>query len=158
MANLIGRRVGGWRKSRGLSQSALATRAGIPQAAVSSIELGRRDCSLRTVYRLALALDITPGTLLDADPPWSPLTRHEVDAVSRAIVSGRRDLPQAHRRLADACAGSVRPTLEACGAPGARRARLRGFRSLLAAEREFGLPTVKLVLGRIEKHIGGLPR
>jgi len=73
--NQIGLRLGGWRRHRGLTQAVLARRAGLPQAAISSAERGLRDFSLRTLCRLAVALDVTPGTLLDHDPPHTPLSR-----------------------------------------------------------------------------------
>lgn len=152
MSNLIGARLGGWRRAKGLTQAALAARTGLSQAAVSEIECGRRDVSLRTVFRMAVALDVTPGTLLDADPPRARLDRQEADAVARAVVTGARDLPPAQRRLADACAAAMRPTLEACGAPGAVRARRRGARALRAAEQRFGAEAVRNVLQRIDRH------
>lgn len=157
MSNVIGDRVAGWRVARGLTQAQLAVRSGVPQAAVSAIESFRRDLTVRTLQRLAAAMELSPGTLLDRDPPRPGLTRLQVDAISRAIVTGTRRLPPAHVRLADACAAEVLPTLEACRAPGAARARRRGPRSLLAAERRFGRETVDLILGRIDKHLGALP-
>jgi len=152
MTNLIGGKVGGWRRARGLSQDALAARAGLSQAAVCEIERGRRDVSLRTVFRLAGALGITPGTLLDADPPWAPLDRQATDRVARAVVTGSRDLPPPLRRLADACAAAMRPTLEACGVPGKSLARRRGLRATHAAELRYGRDAVRLVMQRVDRH------
>jgi transcriptional regulator with XRE-family HTH domain len=154
MSNLIGGRIGGWRQARDLTQAALAARAGLPQAAVSAIEAGRRDCSVRTVFRLAAALDLTAGRLLDEEPPRAPLSRHDVDAIARAVVSGRRALAPGLRRLADACAAAMRPTLEACAAPGAPRARRRGPGALHAAIQRYGRDQVDLILERVDRFAG----
>src|SRR5690348_5238006 len=99
----IGVRAAAWRRHRDLSQQALADRSGVAQAIISRFERHGRDISIRTVCRLAAALDVTPGTLLDQDPPRPDLDRHAIDAVARAMVSGhRRDLPARLRPLADA--------------------------------------------------------
>ncbi len=47
-----------WREWRGLTQMALARRAGVPQSVISAIERGRRRPSLAALKALARALDI----------------------------------------------------------------------------------------------------
>jgi len=154
MGNLIGDKVGGWRRVRGLTQAALAARAGLTQAAVSGIENGGRDLSVRTLFRLAAALDLTPGALLDGEPPRASLTRHDIDAISRAVVTGERALPSASRRLADTCAAAMRPTLEACGSPGAGRARRGGEGALRAAIQRYGREQIDMILERVDRFAG----
>lgn len=54
-----------WARQRsGLSQEALANEAAVDRAAVSVFERGRRNPNLRTVLRLARALEVPPGMLL----------------------------------------------------------------------------------------------
>ncbi|HSZ70986.1 MAG TPA: helix-turn-helix transcriptional regulator [Solirubrobacteraceae bacterium] len=54
-----------WARQRvGLSQEALANEASVDRAAVSVFERGRRNPNLRTVLRLARALEVPPGVLL----------------------------------------------------------------------------------------------
>jgi transcriptional regulator with XRE-family HTH domain len=54
-----------WARQRaGLSQEALANEAEVDRAAVSVFERGRRNPNLRTVLRLARALELPPGVLL----------------------------------------------------------------------------------------------
>ena len=48
-----------WRQWRGLTQTALAARAGVPQSVISAIERGRRRPSLPTLKALARALAVT---------------------------------------------------------------------------------------------------
>lgn len=54
-----------WARERSaLSQEALANEAGVDRAAVSVFERGRRNPNLRTVLRLARALELPPAVLL----------------------------------------------------------------------------------------------
>ncbi|HUN77810.1 MAG TPA: helix-turn-helix transcriptional regulator [Solirubrobacteraceae bacterium] len=54
-----------WARERmGISQEALANEASVDRAAISVFERGRRDPNLRTVLRLARALEVPPGVLL----------------------------------------------------------------------------------------------
>jgi transcriptional regulator with XRE-family HTH domain len=57
-----------WREARGLSQRALAERAGMPYPMVARIELGQTDPRLSTLRRLAEALKLTVGDLVDGTP------------------------------------------------------------------------------------------
>ncbi len=58
-----------WRSFRGLSQEALAKKAGIPRPNLSAIENGKREPSLATLRVLSLALEVAPGRLVDGIPP-----------------------------------------------------------------------------------------
>jgi transcriptional regulator with XRE-family HTH domain len=54
-----------WARERvGISQEALANNAHVDRAAISVFERGKRNPNLRTLLRLARALDIPPGVLL----------------------------------------------------------------------------------------------
>jgi transcriptional regulator with XRE-family HTH domain len=54
-----------WARERaGISQETLANEAGVDRAAISVFERGRRNPNLRTVLRLARALELAPGVLL----------------------------------------------------------------------------------------------
>ena len=55
------------RKTRGLSQHALARAAGITQASVSNYETGKREVTLATAMSLASALDVTFCQLVDIE-------------------------------------------------------------------------------------------
>jgi DNA-binding XRE family transcriptional regulator len=48
-----------WREYRGLTSSALAEKAGVAQSYISEIETGKKDGSVRTIKKLASALDVT---------------------------------------------------------------------------------------------------
>jgi transcriptional regulator with XRE-family HTH domain len=54
-----------WARERAeVSQETLANEAGVDRAAISVFERGRRNPNLRTILRLARALEVGPGVLL----------------------------------------------------------------------------------------------
>jgi DNA-binding Xre family transcriptional regulator len=57
------------RQERGLSQAALAKRAGIRQATISELETGKSQAiTFDVLERLARALQVAPGEILDVAP------------------------------------------------------------------------------------------
>lgn len=74
------------RTARGLSQAALATRAGTTQDAVSRIERGAEEPSIDRFGRLLLCLGLRPEIEI------SGLVDHEVD--SRRLAASARMRPQ----------------------------------------------------------------
>jgi transcriptional regulator with XRE-family HTH domain len=78
-----GARIRKLRESRGLNLHELARLCGISAPALSLIETGKRDLRLTSLYRIAAALRINAGSLLDGQddqrPPRSPGARHGYD-------------------------------------------------------------------------------
>jgi transcriptional regulator with XRE-family HTH domain len=70
----IGARLRTEREARGVSQSALALRTGVPQSAISRIEAGRETPSLERWTRLLAGLGLRPEIDLVqiAEPPSEP--------------------------------------------------------------------------------------
>ncbi len=60
----FGRRVSNLRRTRGLSQEALAEKAELHRNYVGGIERGERNVGLRNVVRLARALGVTTSELV----------------------------------------------------------------------------------------------
>lgn len=79
-----------WRKERGLTQSTLAGQTGISRPNLSAIEQGRRDITVGTVRRIAQALSISPGMLVDGIAPFSKkrsgLERDQLDRIARWVL------------------------------------------------------------------------
>jgi len=65
--HLFGTNLRKYRKSRGLSQEALAELCGLHRTYIGSIECFRRSISLENIKRIADALDIEPYRLLVED-------------------------------------------------------------------------------------------
>ena len=84
-----------WRLERGLTQAALAGRAGLPRPNLSALERGSRPVSLPTIRRLAAARAVRPGILVDGLPPavkeGSPpvLSRQVVERIADAVAFNR---------------------------------------------------------------------
>ena len=116
---VFGQAVKIWRGQRELSQAQLARLAGLSRPNLSAIERGRRDVTLGTLRALAVALDVTPGTLADGIPPGLPgeaasLSRQALERIAdgvvrdhpvrgeleRTLVELLRQLTKARRRLA----------------------------------------------------------
>jgi len=60
----FGRRLKALREARGVSQAALAERAGLTREYVNKLEAGKYDPTLGTLGRLAKALGVTERALL----------------------------------------------------------------------------------------------
>jgi transcriptional regulator with XRE-family HTH domain len=54
----------------GLTQEQLSERSGVHPTEISRIEHGRRDIQISTLFKLAEALELTPGQLIDGT--WGP--------------------------------------------------------------------------------------
>ena len=61
----IGKRVAKIRRAAGLTQEALAKRIGISREYVARIEGGHHEPSLTTLVKVAKALGVTAGSLID---------------------------------------------------------------------------------------------
>jgi transcriptional regulator with XRE-family HTH domain len=146
-----------WRHYRSVNQSSLADKAGLTRAYLARLETGRADPSLSVLLKLAVALDLSVGALLDQMPPASELTPDELDRLARAVYHpGRKSnqkIPHV-RLLARAFQGrraamglyrprkkKVVPTSRATGQHALRRLRVI-----------VGEKTWAALLRRIDKH------
>lgn len=65
MSTSFGKQVQSLRKKQGLTQSALAERAGLTLGYVGRLEIGRHDPQLSTLKKLAKALKVSLAELLE---------------------------------------------------------------------------------------------
>ena len=61
---LFGTNLRHLRKGRGFTQAALARKAGVDRAYISSMERGRQNITLLTLWHIAQALEVEPASLL----------------------------------------------------------------------------------------------
>lgn len=93
-----------WRLRRSLSQERLAALAKIPRPNLSDIEKGKRDVTLSTIRSLAQALEVSPGTLVNGEPPtpeqWKEnLTRESMERIASAVARGTYPKDSAERHI-----------------------------------------------------------
>ncbi len=73
MRELVGRNFARLRRDKGLTQEEVAARSGFSQQYISSLERGRRNPTVITLYELAQALGVGHVDLVepggDASPP-----------------------------------------------------------------------------------------
>ncbi|MBU6419837.1 MAG: helix-turn-helix domain-containing protein [Proteobacteria bacterium] len=67
MRQLVGRNFARLRKARGLTQEEVEARSGVSQQYLSSLERGRRNPTVITLYELARVLDVTVADLVQTD-------------------------------------------------------------------------------------------
>jgi transcriptional regulator with XRE-family HTH domain len=67
MRKLVGRNVARLRQEKGLTQEVLAARSGFSQQYLSSLERGKRNPTVITVYELAQALGVSHLELVVPD-------------------------------------------------------------------------------------------
>ena len=76
MRKLVGRNVARLRRERGLTQEEVAARSGFSQQYLSSLERGKRNPTVITLYELAQALGVSHLDLVAPDdgrlPPGGP--------------------------------------------------------------------------------------
>lgn len=152
----FGSKVAAWRIAKGLSQEELAQKSKISRPNLSAIEHDHRDLTLTTFSKLSRALGISPAQVLSESPALhlDPLDRYAVDAIARAVISGKRSLTPIHNQFSDALAGLVRSRLEAHHAPGFKRVRRRKTSSgeqKLLVDFLYGRELVERILKRVEK-------
>lgn len=64
---LVGLNFKKLREAQGISQESAALNLGTDQAYISQFESGKRNPTIRTLYKLALAIDVHPGDLYSTD-------------------------------------------------------------------------------------------
>ena len=108
-----------WRLEKKMTQKTLASVSGLTQAQISRLEISGQRPTYRTIQRLAKALGIKPEQLFAPPPGFClDLSRHEMDRVGKAVVSGQRNMKHSLNRLADDVARLTFHKLKAFRVPG----------------------------------------
>ncbi|MDE8347569.1 MAG: helix-turn-helix transcriptional regulator [Acidocella sp.] len=67
MRQLVGRNFARLRKAKGLTQEEVEARSGVSQQYLSSLERGRRNPTVITLYELAQVLEVSVADLVQVD-------------------------------------------------------------------------------------------
>lgn len=60
---LFGKKLREFRKRKGWSQEELGFQSGLSRVYVNQVECGKRNVALENIYKIAIALDISPDLL-----------------------------------------------------------------------------------------------
>src|SRR3989338_5015851 len=101
----IGQTIQLWRTKKGLTQSAVARQSGVSRPNLSAIEQGARDLTVETLRRIALALGIKAGMIVDGVGPApiipkEALDRNALDRISRLAAGEPLRVSAWERRIA----------------------------------------------------------
>jgi transcriptional regulator with XRE-family HTH domain len=98
----IGYQISQRRRERGLTQSELAKRSGLPQPNLSNIEKGRQDLTVSTLIRIAHSLGFSPASFFNEEKSLgSPLTRKCVEQLAGLVWSVDKVVPEEDRWVVD---------------------------------------------------------
>ncbi len=157
----IGQTIYLWRLHGRLTQVRLAQISGVSRPNLSAIEQGARDLTVQTLRRLAEALGIDAGTLVNGvgpKPTYAPINtdRHSLDRVARLAAGQRLRASTKERKVALALAFVMKSKT---GWAGIKRTGRRTARSenetLTRLKAELGAELLAHLVRRIEKHLGG---
>lgn len=106
----LGKTICLWRLKAGLTQAELARRAGISRPNLSVIERDGRDVTVGTLKRIAVALGVVPGVLVDGIAPERQgrenLSRVSLDRIARRVMGFSIPLSSEESEIAN-CLGNL---------------------------------------------------
>ena len=136
-----------WRLEKGLTQEELSHLSGISRPNLSAVEQGARDVTVQTARRLARALGIGAGVLVEGVPPRRgeplSLTREALDRIARYAAGQKLPMPPGEERLAGLFRRVLKSKL-------ASRDRLRGRLPRTARDEDKSLSELKSALSSAE--------
>ena len=147
-----------WRNAKGLTQFEVARRSGVSRPNLSAIEQGARDLTVETLRRIALALGIKAGMIIDGIGPTpviekETLDRAALDRISRSAAGESVRVSGWERRVALDFALIMRSKSSRPGfqkKPGGARAENSASMRLKS---EVGPKLFEHLIHRIEKHL-----
>lgn len=94
---MLGSHLVAWRSHLNISQQQLAQKAQLPRPYLSKLERNMADPSLSVLRRLATALDISVGMLVDTKPDTKAFNRFELDQLARLLYIRDQKRPLGER-------------------------------------------------------------
>ncbi len=158
--NPVGQTISFWRMKKGLTQAIVAKRSGVSRPNLSAIEQGARDLTVQTLRRIAAALGVTPGTLVDgfrSEPMDAPekRDRYSLDRIARIGAGQSLKSSGAERRIAQDLASIMKSKTQ----NHAEKKNANNIRSQSAAiwrlKTEIGPAVFRHLIRRVEKNLSG---
>ena len=155
----IGQTIQYWRTYKRITQGELARLSGVSRPNLSAIEQGGRDLTLGTLRRIASALSVSPGALIDGvgpKPVYAPIStnRHSIDRVARLAAGEQLRATPKERKVAAALSFIMKSKT---GWKGIKKVRRRTARSenetLSQLKTEMGTELFNHLLHRVEKNL-----
>lgn len=155
----IGQTIYLWRAVKGITQGELARDSGVSRPNLSAIEQGGRDLTVQTLRRIAAALRVSAGTLVDGvgpKPKFAPvnLNRYSLDRVARLAAGHWVRATGRERKIAFGLASVMKSKTRRAAV---KQKRLRTGRSesktLLRLKSELGPELLKHLIRRVEKNL-----
>lgn len=155
----IGQSITLWRLHRGMTQGALAAASSVSRPNLSAIEQGGRDMTLQTLRRIASALGVGAGALIDGvgpKPEYTPIdkNRHSLDRIARLAAGQSVRASNREKRIAQALA-SIMKSKTGQKRTGPKRVRTvrSAERTILRLKTDLGQEMFRHLVRRVEKNL-----
>ncbi|MFT7637207.1 MAG: transcriptional regulator with XRE-family HTH domain [Candidatus Omnitrophota bacterium] len=152
----IGQTIFIWRGERGFTQAQLALSSGVSRPNISAIEQGSRDLTVQTLRRIASALELNPGVLVDGISPETSMDkfksdRFALDRIARLATGENLSASAEEKKIATDLASIMHSKI----GNSKRASALRGVRAdekvMHKLKVALGPPIVKHLIQRVEK-------
>lgn len=150
-----------WRHHRKLTQLDLAVRTGLSRPNLSAIEQGSRDVTVQTLRRIAEALGVRPGQLVDGEGPEPVYTvntsdRQAMDRIARLAAGQRQRASAQEKKTALALSFLMKSKTRWKGLKRTGRGTARAESQMLQRlKSELGAETLAHLIRRVDKVLGG---
>ena len=152
----IGQTIYIWRSYKKMTQEDLAKKSGVSRPNLSAIEQGARDLTVKTLRRIASALGVKPGILVDDVLPEFTLRktwdRESLDRVARRAIGERTQLSAPEKKIARIVKLLAKKKLGLAGSCFSRTTRQENVQWLVL-KKGIGEHKVAYILSRVEKLI-----
>ncbi len=149
-----------WRLKRKFTQFELSIRTKISRPNLSVIEEGNRDLTVSTLKRIAQALNVNPGILIDGVAPEHQrkrtFSRESLDQIARWVVTQKGKLSPEEIRIGELTRSLLKRKLSLDSAISNRlpRTARKEERALLALKALLDSTHIENLLSRIDKLLG----
>ncbi len=152
----IGQTIFLWRSKRGFTQAQLALSSGVSRPNISAIEQGSRDLTVQTLRRIASALELNPGMLVDGISPEASIEkfksdRYVLDRIARLATGEKLSASSEEKKIAADLASIMHSKLGHSKSASALRGVRADEKVMHKLKTVLGPQIVKHLIQRVEK-------